>query len=187
MFRNTFLAQVYAHSRGLFIIIVIIILANIGVQITGVQTAPFMSWAMFSKPEAVSQRYRIFELVADGDTLDYTNFATSNLVRNTIIGTLTEYESFVVPTAQEYRIENHLQEHPVRSFLKAKLKGGYGAIQGIAERVTTDKATALQQYPAWLRHYISHHITHQPICHFQVLQTYLKPSGERLYSDILLQ
>lgn len=126
-----YLKRLYQNSAVLGVFVFFFAAGTVFFNFLGLQTTPFYVWAMFSEKLPIKPSPTIYTLVADGDTLNYTDFATNNLTRTLLVSTLA---------LEDEMREQH--EDPLRAWLKTKLKTHYTAWQPCIEAVTNDTSRA---------------------------------------------
>ncbi|MEY4928117.1 MAG: hypothetical protein RI894_2555, partial [Bacteroidota bacterium] len=138
-----YFSKLYHHSPSLAWFVGFFAFGSVFFNSIGLQTTPFYVWGMFSEQTPLANTPEIYLIIADKDTIDYTGFATSNMVR-TIIGGSIAFDD-------ELRKKH---EHPLRSWLKNKLHDHYLFLKPIAEAITTDTTTAQKPFDEWLQRYV---------------------------------
>lgn len=139
--------RLYQNSPIVAVFVFFFAAGSVFFNLLGLQTTPFYVWAMFSEEVPINASPTIYTLVAEGDTLNYTDFSTSNVTRTLLLSTL----------ALEDEIDAQ-QEDPLRTWLKTKLKTHYITWQPNIEAVTNDTSRATErEIDHWRARYLEQH------------------------------
>ena len=104
-------------------------LLSVLVNIIKYQATPFFLWGMFSANAQIEHEYEVVQFVTTGDdTLNYSNFATSNVLRTMLLGSA----DLAQKTADE-------QMHPLEKLLAPKFDQRLSAANSAKALVFTQK------------------------------------------------
>jgi hypothetical protein len=106
-----YLAKIFRHSKLMGVAFSGFALLSVVVNIIKYQATPFFLWGMFSANAPIEREYEVVQFVTtDNDTLNYSSFATSNVLRTMLLGS--------ADLAQKIA---HNKAHPLETVLVPKL------------------------------------------------------------------
>lgn len=134
---------------------------------------PFMIYDMYSRKEAPKQYAEVYNIIADGDTLDPIQLPI--LQEGLILNSLDNYNYFIQHEQQQWEAALNKRQH--------KLGKWFTSLSNKRLRVN---ANEMKTYPSWLKSYLENKVLHQKIEKLQVYQTKIDTRLGFNYGDKLI-
>lgn len=172
MFRDLYLIRLFRQNKFLFTGVMLFILIQQYLYMKDNSSFPWFVWSMYSHkeqlPAAVSQN----EFYINGKRLDITRIPIWQ-------------EATITHTFQKY---NELQQTGFKDPLDAVVKKRTGSFPPFVYSYAAEKiingSDEVKRYPVWLKNYISHQITRNPIQQLKVKEMHYQYSnGKFIQTD----
>ncbi|HUM53422.1 MAG TPA: hypothetical protein PK431_16485 [Chitinophagales bacterium] len=140
--QSIYLIKVWKESKALFIGIFIFIFFQFFFIAKRIQNFPFFIFDMYSRPIEKPSTFTIYEIKANGKSVDYTSF--KNTQENTILNTIQTYET------TEKVFPKSIYETVIEQRFKNKISSSN--YQFIKNGLSNNKA-AIDEFDNWLNRY----------------------------------
>ena len=140
-FRNTYLSNLWNHSKWLFGIVLIFIIGQSFFTYKGIQNFPFYHWGMYSGFFPEKQSYVVYELHLNGER--YDKFSKPTTMRDDWYILLNRYDRVDqaernIDLVMSNRFEGKFREYALEN-LKSRIKS---------------KRNIHESFPIWFEHYV---------------------------------